>query len=155
MTATEELRRMLDERDILWCSSSEGKRTITWLPLENKKRLQAVWQFCDCGDGEVIVFTSFYNNVPGAIEAAVGRGMCKDTSSRFNAWQCSECGATLLLMFDDYDEPTYSVDGKADVPRYCPNCGREVDQVLRLGDVAEHQETASLADLFGIWSDTE
>lgn len=60
-------------------------------------------------------------------EAALGSGTCHDKCSRFNAWVCSECGATLLLMFDDYGEPTYSVDGVADVPRFCPNCGRRVE----------------------------
>lgn len=54
------------------------------------------------------------------------RGVCEDTNERFNAWICSECEATLLLMFDDYGEPTYSADGVADVPRFCPNCGRKV-----------------------------
>lgn len=55
-----------------------------------------------------------------------GAGTCKDACNRFNAWVCSECGATLLLMFDDYGEPSYSVDGVADVPHFCPNCGRKV-----------------------------
>ena len=61
-----------------------------------------------------------------AVEATLARGTCRDKCSRFNAWVCSECGATVLLMFDDYGEPSYAVDGVADVPRYCPNCGREV-----------------------------
>ena len=61
-----------------------------------------------------------------AIDATLGPGTCRDNSSRFNAWVCSECGATLLLTFDDFDEPSYSVDGIADLPRFCPNCGRKV-----------------------------
>lgn len=56
------------------------------------------------------------------------RGTCHDSNKLFNVWQCSECGATMLLMFDDCGEPSYSVDGVADVPNYCPNCGREVAQ---------------------------
>ena len=51
---------------------------------------------------------------------------CHDSNNRSNAWQCSECGATMLLMFDDFGEPTFSVDGVADVPHYCPNCGAKV-----------------------------
>lgn len=51
---------------------------------------------------------------------------CHDSNNRFNAWQCSECGATMLLMFDDFGEPTFSVNGVADVPHYCPNCGAKV-----------------------------
>lgn len=60
------------------------------------------------------------------LNAALGGEECEDAGTRFNAWVCSKCKATLLLMFDDYDEPTYSVDGVADVPRHCPNCGRKV-----------------------------
>ena len=48
---------------------------------------------------------------------------CEDVNTRFNAWTCSECKCTLLLMFDDYGEPTLNVDGVASVPNYCPNCG--------------------------------
>ena len=51
---------------------------------------------------------------------------CHDTNTRFNAWTCSECKCTLLLVFDDYGEPSLSIDGVADVPKYCPNCGRKV-----------------------------
>ena len=41
------------------------------------------------------------------------------------SFKCSECGATVKL-FDESDEPTICVDGFADVPSYCPNCGRKV-----------------------------
>lgn len=51
---------------------------------------------------------------------------CHDANTRFNAWTCSECKCTQLLMFDDYGEPTLSVDGVASVPNYCPNCGAKV-----------------------------
>lgn len=52
---------------------------------------------------------------------------CRDANTRFNAWTCSECKCTLLLMFDDFGEPTLNVDGVASVPNYCPNCGRKVE----------------------------
>lgn len=68
------------------------------------------------------VVTEYKRSNDGVAE----RGTCHDKCSRFNAWVCSECGATVLLMFDDFDEPSYSVDGIADVPHYCPNCGRKV-----------------------------
>lgn len=51
---------------------------------------------------------------------------CHDANTRFDAWTCSECKCTQLLMFDDFGEPTLSVDGVADVPHYCPNCGAKV-----------------------------
>lgn len=49
---------------------------------------------------------------------------CHDVDKRSYAVTCSECKATVLLEVTDSGEPTYSVDGVADVPKYCPNCGR-------------------------------
>ena len=56
----------------------------------------------------------------------LGRETCHDANTRFDAWTCSVCKCTLLLMFDDYGEPALSVDGVASVPNHCPNCGRRV-----------------------------
>jgi len=62
-----------------------------------------------------------------AIAATLGsERTCHDVNTRFNAWVCSECKCTLLLMFDDYGEPSLAIDGVADVPKYCPNCGAKV-----------------------------
>lgn len=51
---------------------------------------------------------------------------CHDANTRFDAWTCSECKCTQLLMFNDFYEPTLSVDGVASVPNYCPNCGAKM-----------------------------
>ena len=83
---------------------------------------------CNCATGHEsgMVSVLFDAKPEQAVEATLGRGTCHDANNRFNAWTCSECGATLLLIFDDYGEPSFSVDGTADVPHYCPNCGRRV-----------------------------
>lgn len=73
-------------------------------------------------------FGSGYTLSQNAIEHWNTRAVrtCHDANTRFNAWTCSECKCTQLLMFDDYGEPTLSVDGVASVPNYCPNCGAKV-----------------------------
>lgn len=66
-----------------------------------------------------------YEEIADELNARTER-TCRDANTRFNAWTCSECKCTLLLMFDDYGEPTLNVDGVASVPNYCPNCGAKV-----------------------------
>ena len=133
-TATERLRALLDKRGVkyrewdgthpitVWHdgqftyeymerSLADGVKPHTGEVLDGTGRLEAVIHVC---------------SPEQAVEATLGRGTCMDKCSRFNAWVCSECGATVLLMFDDYGEPSYSVDGVADVPHYCPSCGRRV-----------------------------
>jgi hypothetical protein len=117
MTATDELRRMLDERGVEWDGESYDGVTF-W----NDETNLAVAS--DDRDGKL--WMSLRVTPEQAIEATLGRGTCHDSNNRFNAWQCSECGATLLLMVDDYGEPSYCVEDAAAMPRYCPNCGRRV-----------------------------
>lgn len=114
MTATDDLRRLLDERGARWTACS--KATI------DNQTFCYGYTYTEFKDG--LMVTSL--TTEQAVEATLGRGECRDSNNRFNAWQCSECGATVLLMFDDFDEPTYSVGGVAEVPKYCPNCGRKV-----------------------------
>ena len=125
MTATDELRRMMDERGVEWTVPDEvwNQDSITYWQVGSIKLVAfesengTLWLNCN----------SVTDLTPEqAIAATLGAGTCHDKCSRFNAWVCSECGATVLLMFDDYDEPSYSVDGVADVPHFCPNCGRRV-----------------------------
>lgn len=107
MTATEILRRMLDERGVEW----HGDEATYW------------------GDFDAVE-SVFYDNAlevalygvspQQAIDATLGRGTCKNVgyyidSTRF---KCSACG------YNGWTK--YAADGKDRVPRYCPNCGAEV-----------------------------
>ena len=118
MTATDELRRMLDERGV----EHEDDEDVT--RFFGPDGFEVVMQ--EDIDGKLDCLTPLYLTPEQAIVATLGRGTCRDKNRRFNTWECSECGATVLLMFDDFGEPSYCVDGVADVPRYCPNCGRRV-----------------------------
>ena len=112
VSATEELRRMLDERGVKWdeLQSYEGGKMTRWR--DGTGRYVTAYD-----DGVVEFFSDFYwqPTPQQAIDATLGRGTCKDVSGGDPcAFVCSECNAT-------YDHP-------ADEPiLYCPNCGRRVE----------------------------
>ena len=115
MTATDELRRLLDERGVEYHIDFDG--STEW-----ESSTGDYSSGVDCGDGK-LVFTGCLTPAQ-AIEATLGRGTCYDVgdSTRF---VCSECGCSLDLS--DLDgEPTMWVKDMADTPNFCPNCGREV-----------------------------
>lgn len=113
MTATEELRRMLDERGVEW----HGDIATYWCDADAVESLFA--------DNALDV--SLYAISPEqAIEATLGRGTCKDIDetrkfSDKTRFECSECGYEYSAVGGfgcDYgDEPDFN---------YCPNCGRRV-----------------------------
>lgn len=107
-SATEILRRMLDERGVEHVDAEDGHTQHTW------------WSD---GDHEVAASNSgerlaVYNLTPEqAIDATLGPGTCRDVG-RY-AFVCSECGWAS-------DEPHHILGGFW--PKYCPNCGRKVEQ---------------------------
>ena len=131
MSATERLRELLDERGVRWKRKRGRKHDGTEWYDQFGVYVEAVqeysWDGFEHPEGKLLVRRGMgYLTTEQAIDATLGAGTCNDKCSRFNAWVCSECNATVLLMFDDYGEPSYSVDGIADLPRFCPNCGRKV-----------------------------
>lgn len=78
---------------------------------------------CDtCGKGARLAAVKLEND---RLRELV-RGECRDVSKRRATMTCSVCGATVKFGFDADGEPTITVDGFAEVPKYCPNCGRKV-----------------------------
>ena len=111
MTATDELRRMLDERGVEWRQSVNmlGCIFTRWYSSLFSDEVVAM----ENGDGELELF-SHLMTPEQAIEATLGRGTCKSVDKTDPAvwFVCSECG--------------YGRDGIEFVPRYCPKCGRRV-----------------------------
>lgn len=110
MTATEELRRLLDERGVEWGETRDGSTAFS------DAYGHVRWAIA-CGAAK-----SFFEIGPltaeQAIEATLGRGECRNTYERGH-FKCSECGHyTQARMVYRNGEP-------AD-PRYCPWCGRKV-----------------------------
>ena len=112
MTATDELRRMLDERGVEWWEMNPCK--IKWnSPILGGPVAARYW------NGEMVLDTGYIAVAPEqAIEATLGRGTCHITDS--GPWGypcvCSACGAS-----SDADVNNGEFN-------YCPNCGRRVEQ---------------------------
>ena len=127
-SATEELRRLLDERGVEWIGTSfstpaKGHPTNTSLGEEHHEAT-----FIEYDDGNVL---RLFDLTPEqAVEATLGRGTCHDTQEDEERFCCSECGsrshiATEYRKFDEYgnkSEHFLFVDN----PRFCPSCGRKV-----------------------------
>lgn len=122
MTATEELRRLLDERGVEWWQSANtlGCVFTRWYsPLFGD-------EVCAMENGEegLVLFDHFVAPEQ-AVEATLGRGMCHpvtndnltESEGTGDAWaDCSECGHLLCVL----------TDPSSQMPNYCPNYGRKV-----------------------------
>lgn len=120
MTATEELRRMLDERGVEWdvLQGFEGGEMTRWRDSMGR-------YVTACDDGVVTFFADFYwgPTPEQAIEATLGRGTCRiavqdnlaETDGMGDVWL--ECDACHWQMPLEPSTPRFN---------YCPNCGREV-----------------------------
>ena len=122
MTATDELRRLLDERGVEWrkaphySSESQDNETI----FEGNG---IEWYTNDHMNGRLGLRTLRYEVTPEqAVEATLGRGTCRmtrveDEERILYGWmECSECG------------PVYppAAERIQDAVKFCPFCGRKV-----------------------------
>ena len=104
-SATDELRRLLDERGVEWDYGIGGAYTTEF------SANGVMLNFRDWGDG---VICSTILTPEQAIAATLGR-TCHNVSKWVNVFECSECGF-------DYDFITEPYQG----PNFCPNCGKKV-----------------------------
>ena len=118
MTATDELRRLLDERGVEY----EGNKDVT--RFFGYDGFEVVMQ--EDIDGKLDCLTPLYLTPEQAIEATLGRGTCRDLAETpeyrdKTEFKCSECGYEYSAVggfgCDCGDEPDF---------RYCPSCGRKV-----------------------------
>ena len=129
MTATDELRRMLDERGVEYqyvdkrgCVPS--CEVVAWLT-EDDDLWQYSAEYSVYHDGSTLLEfeCSKARCTPAqAIAATLGRGTCHDKNG-FDpemGFECVECGATT----DSYMCSTYP--GIQEQLRYCPGCGAKV-----------------------------
>lgn len=109
MTATDELRRMLDERGVEWMGTSykkptQGHPTYTSLGEEYSNA-----EFIEYFDGNVLRL--FDITTEQAIEATLGRETChRALDFDGTRYVCSACG-------ENFGPSRW---------HFCPNCGRKV-----------------------------
>ena len=124
MTATEELRRMLDERGVEW-DELIGHPVVVGTEWHDSDGYPctALEHADDVPDGMLSVQANF--TPEQAIEATLGRGTChpvandnlNESEGTGDAWaNCSECGYLLCVL----------TDPSSPMPNYCPSCGRKV-----------------------------
>ena len=117
MSATDELRRLLDERGVEWRG---GLPTETMVEADGLDLL-----YVALPDGRVRAFIRNYLAPERAVEATLGRGTCRMCKRKgydreyLHHYECSECGEEVLRS---------SVMGESEPPRFCPECGRRVEQ---------------------------
>lgn len=126
MIATDELRRLLDDRGVEWDelqSSERGYRITRW-----KDELGRYVSALDSG-GTKYFLDFYWGPTPQqAVDATLGCGTCMDEGSGTVAFKCSECGCWTAYD-EDWSTGIYAWEGdmmKSVFPRYCPNCGRAV-----------------------------
>lgn len=107
-SATDELRRLLDERGVEWRKtphySSESQDNETVFEGNGIE-----WYANDHLNGRLGLRAVRYEVTPEqAVEATLGRGTCRVAAFGF----CSECGARMDGIYQ----------------HYCPNCGRRIEQ---------------------------
>lgn len=116
MTATDELRQMLDERGVEWSATVGASGTIwTHYDAFNGHRIHAM----DNEDGTVEIFGEWDVTPAQAIAATLGRGTCRNSAPTYLDFLCSECGF-VHYHSDENDS------GDGNEWRFCPNCGRKV-----------------------------
>jgi len=112
-SATEILRRLLDERGVKWMPVAWNPKRETFYHAANGVG------FCadEYTDG-VRIYTDATITPEQAIAATLGRGECRNKSKWTNVFNCSACGFEYDFVTDPYQGP-----------RYCPNCGRRIETV--------------------------
>ena len=138
MTATERLRRMLDERGVEWETDRSGFRVMWGKPLDefhDTMQFKAVNNALPNGGLNVHIcgFTP-----EQAIAATLGRGTCHNIAVpdeySDRPFTCSECGARGPMGNGTYhmasswamEDGTLAFADSWPVWKYCPNCGRRV-----------------------------
>jgi len=129
MTATDELRRLLDERGVEWGNvrrdGSESNFLTEWQFDNNGGKAVSI-EWAVGGLLSVEIHRYMHLAPAQAVEATLGRETCHMTlrddiygHAYQDVYECSECGEQVI-------RETYM--GKSEPPKFCPNCGREVAQ---------------------------
>lgn len=118
MSATDELRRLLDERGVEYEVQREGKlsEAVVWDgPIGTKHSAFVSNENLDRRSGEILYATLFVTPEQ-AIDATLGLGTCEvEYVSDWMGWHCKACDMLWQGLRDQR-------------PHYCPNCGRKVKE---------------------------
>lgn len=126
MTATEELRALLDMRGVEWTAHDNAWVNETYWKDASGKPVWASERVITVGNIAPSGLVQKQHTTPAqAVEDTLGRGTCYDKGN-IERFICSECGCRLKLQDDEWEPTMWLDDGAATVPRFCPWCGRKV-----------------------------
>ena len=116
MIATDELRRLLDERGIEYkMHGIIGGKAVTW------HGSVCNWVALPDENGLAVAVYKDYLTPKQAIAATLGRGTCKNKAPRYLDFLCSKCGFVHYI-----DDANCTGDGND--WNYCPYCGARVER---------------------------
>lgn len=127
MSATDELRAMLDKRGVEWTNPNSCLRDEMTSWVANGFDYDAF----EVPDGTLVLTAAYQDDLTPeqAIAATLGAGTCEDLggtdANGRDVFNCSRCGCVLSL---------YDIDGSNnlctsfifDYPHFCPECGARV-----------------------------
>lgn len=121
MSATDELRRLLDERGVEY----EGDKDVT--RFFGHDGFEVVMQ--EDVDGKLDCLTPLYLTPEQAVEATLGRGTCN--SDETDTWECVRddlggYGKTLTVHVMECTECGHTYEHVNGSYEFCPRCGRKV-----------------------------
>jgi len=120
-SATDELRRLLDERGVEHFDATE----CTLWGYEQTSDSTGCYRCAADEVGEGFMTLRMHHITPAqAIDATLGRGTCHSANVTEYAWddfECSECGWITWNFVMEHEGC-----GTVQQPRYCPNCGKRV-----------------------------
>lgn len=126
MTATDELRRLLDERGVEWgAEESELDHVTTW----NANGGQAMFYESKTTNPNLLQ-VNYYDLTPAqAVEATLGRGTCN--ADETDTWECVRddlggYGKTLTVHVMECTECGHTYEHVNGSYEFCPRCGRKV-----------------------------
>lgn len=136
MTATDELRCMLDERGVEYFKHEDGE------PLRKLEKADEPATSWHMGGASVCavpiegsdLFDLWIDHCTPeqAIAATLGRGTCHDVCNSVAEFTCSACGfncdLTSWISLFDGDDGRHRHHHHG-TPNFCPNCGRRVKVV--------------------------
>ena len=111
-SATDELRRLLDELRKLACDINEKEIRSHSVITLNQGRYNRQFRL-DMNHDWLNAWHAELERILQAIEATLGPETCRNTSGNSLYFVCSECGNSPLVIR----------------PHYCPTCGRKVVEV--------------------------
>ena len=118
MTATDELRAMLDEREVKWTKRDGWSYWRTYWHTLDGRHVEGTQHYCSD-----VLHVGISRTTPAqAIEATLGRGTCRNIHPQkdtLDCFWCSECDAATGWSKTDRDGVLYPF-------KFCPSCGRQV-----------------------------